>query len=183
MGDMNIANSNNNRKKKILYRVFILIIVAAGIFLINPIYGLFNPPVTLLPTEGNNFDKYDIVFIRYFDVHDDVMLLEEITDKDQVDKIYQLVCETKVKNKLFNIKSIINMPSESKMAEKGRCALIFTNQDGEVLSVNYVQQKYVLDDAYYHFAERASEIASEELFDYLNQFAEKYDPEVVGQGL
>lgn len=170
-------------KNKTMYIISGIIFWVIAISTINPIYGLFNPPVTLLPTEGNNFDKYDIVDIRYFDVHDDVMLLEKITDKEQVDKIYQLVCETKVKNKLINVRSIINIPSESKMSEKGRCALIFTNQDGDVLSVNYVEQKYVLDDAYYHFAERASEIASEELFDYLNQFAEKYDPEVVGPGL
>lgn len=46
-------------------------------------------------------------------------------------------------------------------------------------SVDYVDQKYVLADAYYQFTDRASEIASEELFDYLNRISLKYDEGVV----
>lgn len=172
--------------KKIYYKIIILIIVTIISLLVvikipNFIYGLFYPPITLADRTSNDFldnkHSFETVSIRYWDKDNNIMYFGIIEDQEVVDNIYKLVCETKVKQKLWN-DDPISYNKKLKLIDKNACYLIFENNN-ERQYIAYVNYKYCNLAEMFSFNEAKLEIAEENVYEYLYEYlkdkAEEYD--------
>lgn len=177
----------NGKKYRIcLATLLIIASILLLLFLSNTIYGLFYPPIMLSDMYDRlqfQEDKYEKIIITYWDKKDNIMYRGEINDKNIVGDIYLKVCETKVKQKIWDDR-LITHAKYNELEREGACFLTFIKDDRSFQNIIYIDQKYFVIDERIAFYDNKKEIADEQLFEYLNEYlkdvADEYDEDVCG---
>lgn len=102
------------------------------------------------------------------------MCFTTIEEKEIVRDLWNLVGETKIKQKIINT-PYISENKKCKMQLNGTCKLDFHGKKGLYFSAIYIDKKYFRAGEMSHFNEDKMEVYSEELFEYLERFTEEYD--------
>lgn len=166
--------SHKNRKKKVFIILLSILIIVIGIKVTNPIYGAVKPAIKLGEQGRINDGEYTCVKISYWDVEKDVMCFETFDDLKIVNDVYMLVCETEVKQKLWN-----EPKKEGDMWNMSTCKLTFSGPNSNHLEISYIGRKYFLWSPGYLNRGDGFEIVNEEVTEYIEQLSEKYDKSVV----
>lgn len=184
---------NNKKKFKILRFVGCFIIFAILFYVVvyiikmpNKIYGIFNPPIEISEAYKHIFyadEEYyfDEFLIKYWDVSENEMIYwKTISDKEQVNEIYNLSKQIKVKQKFYNDTPLNYNQVQNIMNNDGFCYIEFRKEGGKETHFCIVGKRFFENGELSSFDRLKREIAECELFDYLDQFTEEYDPEKRG---